>query len=514
MKNCIAGLLFVMWSAVIYSPTLPIQAAPICVTTWDLQPNAAAGPNGWSSEMQQILLQETAESLKKLRPDVILLQQVASIETCQQLAEALQPEIYYVTICSSFRDPHTKLLSRQAAILSKVRAYLVWSEQWQSSGQSPAAAGGFAFAAMRLGDKNVGVFSVQLNEGALSGAADNGVAASQQAADDAARQLAQELTSLQTWKTNWLQAFIVAGDFNTGPEILPLVHENTLLRLEQMGFGSAFAGLPLQKQLTLPGNVWRPVATLDYIFTRNAKLAAPPATIQSGLSEQDVVTCEMDLTAPTISPLPRVGLPIMRAKSTSPARHDRTLWWLAGCVSGCAVVFLIALKSLRRSQFQPGLKAQACALIAPTSERAPYVHIEIGGSAQTQSQTWHPHPDAGPVTGRMPEAMRARVIANLSRWLKQKMLRRLVSDRAQLLATQRAAALKMMAVDKRLAKVEYYIRQRNQEYEQRIDDLLKALVTAKEENRELIRAQIALIKVEMDKTRLRADSESREHHQH
>jgi hypothetical protein len=110
--------------------------------------------------------------------------------------------------------------------------------------------------------------------------------------------------------------------------------------------------------------------------------------------------------------------------------------------------------------------------------------------------------------------VREGVIANLSRWFKQKAVQRLVSDRERLLATQQAAGLKVLAVDQRLAKIEHQIQQINRDYERRIDDLLQELVAAKEENRELIRAKIALVKVEMEKARLRASQQAREHQQY
>ena len=86
----------------------------------------------------------------------------------------------------------------------------------------------------------------------------------------------------------------------------------------------------------------------------------------------------------------------------------------------------------------------------------------------------------------------------------QTLVRQLLSDRAQLLAAQQAAALKVLAVDERLAEIELQIQQRNQEYQQRIDALLKELVAAREENRALIRARIALVQAEMEKARLKA----------
>jgi endonuclease/exonuclease/phosphatase family metal-dependent hydrolase len=615
-------------------PGAPSQAAPIRVTTWDLQPGAVAGTNGWSNKFQQNLVQEAAEGLKKLRPDVILLQQVADWETCHELAQALQPETYQVVICSSFRDPRAKLLSRQVAILSKAKAYLAWSEPWQNSSASPAAPGGFAFAAIRLGNKNIGLFSVQFSDGVSSGTDDSRGAEWQQARGESARQLVRRIALLQDWRNNRLQTFIVGGDFNTTPDDVRLVHEKTLSLLEQSGFDNALAGLPLEKRVTLPGDARRPAATLDYIFTRDAGLVGPALITQGALCEHEAVTCEMDLAAPKATPAPpplaalkatpappllamsnvtpalpplaasnatpalpplaaskatpappplaasnatpaplplaasnatpalpplaasnaspappplaaRVDLPPVKpsanpthrapapaalANATTATASPQTRLWLAGFLAAGLALFVLVRKLARRSELAPvpaaapDLKGRTGAsiaiphadqiIVAPPAESLPYVHIEMEGSMQTQSQTWQPRPDAGGVTARMTEGVRAGVIANLSRWLKQKAVQRLVSDRARLLATQQAAGLAVLAVDQRLARIEHQIQQINQGYEQRIDDLLKELIATKEENRELISARIALVKAEMDKARLKAGPHAREHQQY
>jgi hypothetical protein len=233
-----------------------------------------------------------------------MLQQVADWETCQQLAQALQPEIYQVAICSSFRDPRTNLLSRQVAILAKAKAYLAWSETWQNSSAAPAAPGGFAFAAIRLGNQNIGFFSVQFSDGASSGTDESRSAEWQQARAESARQLIKQIDSLQDWKDNRLQTYIVAGDFNTTPDDVGLADEKTLSLLEQCGFDNAFAGLPLKKRATLPGDARRPAATLDYIFTRDAGRVGSALITQSALCERGAVTCEMDLAAPKAAPAP------------------------------------------------------------------------------------------------------------------------------------------------------------------------------------------------------------------
>jgi hypothetical protein len=227
------------------------------------------------------------------------------------------------------------------------------------------------------------------------------------------------------------------------------------------------------------------------------------------------VSADADATAAAPAPAPPAKPAVAPAIATTPAASPQTLLWLAGFLAGCLALFLHVRKIARRSAIQAAsallLDTQGKTGATMAHDSPPYVQIETEGSTQTQSQTWLPRPAAGRQAARMPEAVRAGVIADLSQWLKQNVVRRLVSDRAELLATQQAAALKVLAVDERLAKVEQQIQQRNQDYERRIDELLKALITAEAENREMIRAQITFLKAEMEKARLKARQQSNEH---
>jgi endonuclease/exonuclease/phosphatase family metal-dependent hydrolase len=466
-----------IWGLALWLAQAPIRAAPIRVTTWNLQPAAAAGAIGGPNEWQSGLVQEAAESLKTLNPDVILLQQVADWDTCRQLAQALQPEIYQMVICSSFRQPGAKALGRQVAILSKTKAYLAWSEPWRNGGPSPAAPGGFAFAAMRLGGKNLGLLSVQLSDGADL----------QKASDESVRQLVQQIISLQNWRTNRLQAFLAAGEFNSTPDDPHVVHEKNLGRLEQIGFENALAGMPPENRVTGTGHAQRPAATLDYIFTLDAGRVSSPIMTRSVHFEHDAITCEIDLDAPKLAP----AAPPPALASASPPAGSRQDWmWMAGALAGCLGLLILARKLARRS-------------LAPLTPAA-LPNLTANNVLSINDPHLGPVIVATPSQDRMPEALRAGVMASFARWLQQKMVRRLVSDRAQLLATQQVAALKLRTVDERLSKIEGQIQQINQEYEQRIDALLKELITAKEENRELIRAKIVLVKAEMEKARLKA----------
>jgi hypothetical protein len=241
------------------------------------------------------------------------------------------------------------------------------------------------------------------------------------------------------------------------------------------------------------------------------------------------VTCELDPAAPRRLPAPPPQVARAEPPPMAPGGNANLPWLLAGIFAGGLVFFLLAWKLGRRSTLQPAQaalpEAKSKTLItfasssadkliaAPTAENQPIVHIEMGSSTQTQSQSWTSRAEAGRATAQMPEAVRAGVIASLSRWLKQKFVRQLVADRSHLLATQQVAALKVLAVDERLTKIEQQIQQRNQEYEKRIDELQQELLTAKEENRELIRAKIALIKAEMEKARHKAAQSGAPHQQ-
>lgn len=103
---------------------------------------------------------------------------------------------------------------------------------------------------------------------------------------------------------------------------------------------------------------------------------------------------------------------------------------------------------------------------------------------------------------------RSSFLAHLSQWLKQRLVQRLITDRVQLLQNQEAATLQIQDVDQRLARVERQIKEHTRAYEERIADLSRELLAAREENRELIRARIEQVKAEMHAARARAIAEA------
>jgi len=142
-----------------------LSAAPIRVTTWNLE----WFPNGSPKELAPIeqakRIEAAAAVLRPLNSDIIMLQEVKDYDTCARLAEAIRPHTYQVAICSAFTEPFQSGLGKQqvaicsaftepfqsglgkqqVAILAKEPAQAAWSEKWKSmEGIDPPR--GFAFA--------------------------------------------------------------------------------------------------------------------------------------------------------------------------------------------------------------------------------------------------------------------------------------------------------------------------------------------------------------------------------
>src|SRR5215471_13307974 len=142
--------------------------ATIRCTTWNLEwfPNGSA--HDASPEEQNRRITSAATVLRPLHPDILLLQEVRDYDACSRLGTAIEPGAYHVEICSAFKEPFQSGLGRQqVAILSKFQAQAAWSEQWKSvEGIDPPR--GFAFAWFKIGDADIGVYSVHLKSNLIT----------------------------------------------------------------------------------------------------------------------------------------------------------------------------------------------------------------------------------------------------------------------------------------------------------------------------------------------------------
>jgi hypothetical protein len=94
--------------------------------------------------------------------------------------------------------------------------------------------------------------------------------------------------------------------------------------------------------------------------------------------------------------------------------------------------------------------------------------------------------------------IRARLVEHLTKLLGQSAVQRLIAQRSQLLNENQSAAVQTGEIEARLEKVQAQMVEKFQGYEKRIGELEKELASAEEQNRDLIRAKIALAKQELE----------------
>ena len=104
-------------------------------------------------------------------------------------------------------------------------------------------------------------------------------------------------------------------------------------------------------------------------------------------------------------------------------------------------------------------------------------------------------------TEKLQNAARAGLLAHLSQWLSRMLTQRLLSQRRMLLDSQDNAASEMAALEARLEKVQAPLQVRLAAYEHRIAELEKELAVRGEENRELLKAKIEMMRKQLEAER-------------
>ena len=110
----------IIWlSALLALGELTARAQAVRVTAWDVAAPAQPGKTAPAS------VEEIAQKLKQLAPDVVLLRRVTGWKMCSQLAEAMKPADYRVVACSAFHDSgaNVGVAPNQVAIMARNAAY-------------------------------------------------------------------------------------------------------------------------------------------------------------------------------------------------------------------------------------------------------------------------------------------------------------------------------------------------------------------------------------------------------
>ena len=487
-----------------------------------------------SQDLNTNAMAAAAHELKLLDADIVLLQGVRDWQTCALLAQELKPADYQVAVCSAF--PQQKASGNkpgEVGILCKQKAYFSWSEPWHEPA-NPAVEGGFVFAAFQFGKQRVGVFSASTPQSAPR--------------EFSLQQLLDQIEIVRRWEANRVEGFVLGGTFNGGLRLTSGITNKVLAPFEEAGFQILGAALTGESKLRR-SSVAQPIEP-ECFLVDPALLASDIRSAGLGTGGSRPLNCEVELdpvkVAATRTAVAEKALAqaaasaqVRNAESASAGNQSflgivLRYGWAVALFAAVVIGSGIRLKRVRRlrpsgsrallpaSVDLNGTGPAAFTLVVSSSSvtgsaakppPAPkaVIQVENAATTHTESAVWQRRAvEAERRAERAHEAIRNGVVPHFRRWLKQKFARKLIEDRSHLLEGQQSAARKAIAVDERLAKIEAQIREQNQSYERRVEELTRELQAAKEENRELIRARIAQIKLEMEAARAKLLAQAKE----
>ena len=167
---------------------------------------------------------------------------------------------------------------------------------------------------------------------------------------------------------------------------------------------------------------------------------------------------------------------------TKGAQSQEHLRWLIGALAGVVFILAVAIWQLAR-------RNQSVALVP--------MPAAAGGALEWQQRALV----AEQRTENLQTAARAGLIAHLSQWMSRVLTQRLLSQRRLLIENQNNAADEMKQLEERLQRVQAPLQVRLAAYEHRIAELEKELAVRGEENRELLKAKIEMMRKQLEAER-------------
>src|SRR5262245_23263704 len=257
---------FLVGSALGQSP----QPAKIRITTWNLEWFPNGSPREASPEKQAQRIEAAADVLRKLDPGILLLQEMRDYDACARLGEAIHPGLYQVAICSAFKGG-----KQQEAIVAKIPAQAAWSESWRSiEGIDPPR--GFAFAWFKIGNVDIGVYSLHLKSNLIThGDKEIETTKNIRKRELSIQQLLAHIHDVIRTVIPSIKGFVIGGDFNTNHDQEIFSPESTLDTLTSDAYRSVFEKIPFEQRITHPGSHGFPDATFDYLFGKKLRIEKP-----------------------------------------------------------------------------------------------------------------------------------------------------------------------------------------------------------------------------------------------
>lgn len=189
--------------------------------------------------------------------------------------------------------------------------------------------------------------------------------------------------------------------------------------------------------------------------------------------------------------LPATPAPVV---ASAPAPADsawtaREIQWLVGALAAALLILAVAIWHLARRR-----DVNSMLPVRTNGDAMPMVPPDHGASNDWKRR-------ALAAEQRVQDAQaaaRAGLLSHFARWASDKLTQRLVSQRNELLNAHQKAAVEMAELEARLEKVQAPLQERLKAYEQRIQDLEKELAAKGEENRELIKVKIEIVRKQLE----------------
>ena len=242
------------------------------IVTWNLQWFPGGKP-GATKGVQDLHIESVREAIRKLDPDILMLQEVGSEGA---LAETLKPlgDSWKIAIVSRFDEGGFRS-GQQLAIAAKMPSESAWAEPWKRGWAG--APRGYAYASFLIGGKRLAIYTLHLK----SNLGDPATNTSKR--EDATAQLLTHIGSKDE-RLLAADAIVIGGDFNTDDPDSPAAlspGERSFQLLRKDGFSWAFEGIAHQDRITCPSKGRYPPASFDHFWTRGlGKPLASVSTIQ------------------------------------------------------------------------------------------------------------------------------------------------------------------------------------------------------------------------------------------
>lgn len=265
---------------------LAFAGETIRVVTWNLQ-WFPGGKLGADQEAKARHVETVRAAIRKMAPDILLLQEVGSQAVLEETLKPLGNE-WRVAIVSRFNEGGITA-GQQLAIAAKLPAESAWAEAWERGWA--ASPRGYAYASFKVNGKRLACYSLHLKSN-LGEPAKN-----TSKREDAIEQLLAHLDTKEDRRPP-AEAVLIGGDFNTDDPDTPAAlspSERSFPMLRKHGFWWTFTGIDHPDRITCPKKGRCPAACFDHLWTKG--LGKPSASVMNS-EDSDHLPVILDVEIP------------------------------------------------------------------------------------------------------------------------------------------------------------------------------------------------------------------------